>query len=85
MTNKDLSELTDQELLAQAKEMKSAAIMHAVIIGFLMGIVIYSVATNSWGFLTLIPLYLAFRVFHKPENNKRHEAVKELIKERKLS
>jgi hypothetical protein len=85
MTNKDLLELTDQELLAEAKKMKSAAITHAVIIGCLFGIVIYSVVAGSWGFLTLIPLYLAFRVFHKPENNKRHEAVKEMIKERQLS
>jgi hypothetical protein len=85
MTSNELSALTDQELLAEAKKMKSAAIMHATIIGFLMGIVIYSVGTGSWGFLTLIPIYLAFRVFHKPENNKRHEAVKELVKERNLA
>lgn len=85
MTSNELSALTDQELLAEAKKLKSNAIINAVLIGVMIGVVIYSVAKNTWGFLTLIPLFLAFKVFHKPENNKRHEAVKELIKERKSS
>lgn len=34
----------------------------AFFIGFLIGIVVYSVAVNSWGVLTLIPLYLAYKL-----------------------
>lgn len=84
MTNKELSELTDQELLAEAKKMNSSAIINATLIGATLGVIIYSVVKNTWGFFTLIPLYLIFKVFHNAEDNKRHKALKELIKERKL-
>lgn len=81
MKHKELSALTDQELLAEAKKMKSASVMNATLIGLMIGVVIYSVVKNSVGFFTLIPLFLAFKVFHKPENNKE---LKELLKERNL-
>jgi hypothetical protein len=84
MTQKDLSELTDQELLAEAKKMKSSAIINAALIGATFGVIVYSVVKNTWGFFTLIPLFLIFKVFHNPENNRRHLALKELIKERNL-
>mgnify|MGYP001413902220 CR=1 FL=1 len=58
MENRELSQLTDQELLAEAKKMKSNSIMNAVFIGFLVGIVIYSLLKNTFGFLTLIPYFL---------------------------
>ena len=32
----------------------------ALFIGFLIGIVVYSVAVNTWGVLTLIPLFLVY-------------------------
>lgn len=85
MQQKELAEMTDQELLEEAKKVKSSSITHAVIIGFLAGIVIFSVATNSWGFFTLIPLYFIFRVFINNENNKRNKALMELLKERNLA
>lgn len=81
MTEQELSTLTDEELLREAKKMKSDAIVHAVLIGFMIGVVIYGVAKNNLGLLTLIPLYLAFKVFHKPERNK---ALKKVLKERNL-
>ena len=84
MKQKELSELTDQELLEEAKKMKSSAIMHAALIGLMIGVVIYGVAKNNLGFFALIPLYFAFKFFHNPENNKRYEAVKQLLKERNL-
>ncbi len=81
MTQKELSELTDQELLDEAKKMKSTSITNAVLIGFMIGIVIYSVVKNSLGFFTLIPLYFIYKVFNKSKDNK---ALEELLKERKL-
>lgn len=59
MKDKKLSELTDQELLNEAKKVKSTSITNAVLIGFLIGIVFYSIMKNSLGFLTLIPLFFA--------------------------
>ena len=41
MKQKELSELTDQELLEEAKKIKSSAIMHAALIGLMIGVVIY--------------------------------------------
>ncbi|WP_378178019.1 FUSC family protein [Aquimarina sp. SS2-1] len=78
---KKLSELTDQELLDEARKMKSSSIINAVLIGFMIGIIVYSVINNTVGFFTLIPLFFIFKVFHKPKRNKE---LKKLLKERKL-
>jgi len=64
--------------------MKSDSIISATLIGFMIGVVIYSVVKNSVGFFTLIPLYFAFRVFHKPENNRMNKELVQLLKERNL-
>ncbi|MBR9922809.1 MAG: FUSC family protein [Bacteroidetes bacterium] len=82
MKQEELSALSDEELLERAKKMKSASIINAVLIGFMIGIVIYSLVKNTFGFLMLIPLYLAFRVFHNPQKDK---ALKEVLKARNLS
>ena len=83
MNQKELSELTDKELLDEAKELKSFSITNALIIGFLMGIVFYSFAKNTWGMLTLIPLYFVYKIINDPKN-KRYEALEKLLKERNL-
>jgi hypothetical protein len=49
----------------------------------LIGIIIYSVVENSWGLLTLIPLYLIHKFANDPKN-KRLEEIEELIKEREI-
>jgi hypothetical protein len=67
MEQKALADLTDQELLAEAKKMKWASIQYAFIIGFLIGIVVFSVAKNSVGWFTLIPLYFAYRLVKNPD------------------
>lgn len=79
---KKLSELTDQELLQAAKKMKSTAIMNAVLIGFLIGIVIYSTVKNTLGFFTLIPLIFAYKLINNSKHNT--EELKNLLKERNL-
>jgi hypothetical protein len=82
MMQKELSQLTDEELIKEAKKIKSNTIINAVLIGFLMGIVFYSFVKNSWGFLTLIPLYFAYKL----ANNSKHNTIEleTLLKERKL-
>ncbi len=83
MTNKDISGLTDQELLEEAKKMRSFSITHAFFIGFLIGIIVFSIVKNSWGMLTLIPLYLIYRLVNDPKN-KRYQELDKILKERKL-
>jgi hypothetical protein len=82
MNQKELSELTDQELLAEAKKMKSSSIAHAFVIGLMIGVVVYSIVKNTWGFFTLIPLFFIYRLI---ENSNNNEELKKLLKERKLN
>jgi hypothetical protein len=71
MSEKKLSALTDEELLQAAKKKKSASITNAVLIGVLIGIVFYSVMKNSFGFLTLIPLFLAYKLINNSKYDNR--------------
>jgi ABC-type phosphate transport system permease subunit len=73
MKQEERPELTEQELLDKAKKIKSTSIMHAVLIGFLIGIIIYSILVNSIGFLTLIPLFFIYKVLNKSKDNKALE------------
>lgn len=82
MNQKELSELTNEELLQEAKKRKSASIMNALLIGFLAGVIVYSVAKNSFGFLTLIPLYFIYKLI----NNSKYKSqeLEDLLRERNL-
>lgn len=82
MNRKELSELTDQELLQEAKKMKSASILNAALIGFLIGVVFYSVVKSTWGLVTLIPLYLIYKLMNKSGYNKQE--LERVLKERNL-
>ncbi len=82
MEPRDLTELTDEELLKEAKKKKSAFITNAVFIGFLFGIVLYSIFNNTWGFFTLIPLFIAYKLINKSKHDNKELEV--LLKERGL-
>lgn len=81
MTEKDLSLLTDQDLLEEAKKKNSSNLINALLIGFLIGIILYSAVKNTLGFLTLIPLYFIYKMVNKPNN---HQELERLLKERGL-
>lgn len=83
MAEKELSVLTDKELLDESKKMKSFSLTNALLIGFLAGIVLYSVAQNTWGFLTLIPLYFIHKFVNDPKKI-RMTVLDKLLKERNL-
>lgn len=59
MTQKKISELTDEELLSEAKKMKSTSTVNALLIGVMIGVIIYSILKSTVGFFTLIPLFFA--------------------------
>jgi hypothetical protein len=82
MKSKPLTELTDEELLQEAKKMKSASILNAVLIGFLAGVIVFSIAKNTWGFLTLIPLVFAYKLINN--SNYKTKELERLLKERNL-
>ena len=82
MEQKKLTELTDQELLQEAKKRKSTSITNAVLIGFLIGIVFYSVMKNSYGFFTLIPLFFAYKLINNSKYDNKE--LEDLLRERNL-
>lgn len=81
MNQKELSQLTDKELLEATKNNKPSPLIDAFFIGFLAGIVIFSVFANSWGLVTLIPLFLIYVFLKKP---KKYEALKKELEHRNL-
>jgi len=82
MEEKKPSQLTDQELLQEAKKLKSASIINAFLIGFLIGIVFYSVAKNSLGFFSLLPLFFAYKLINNSKYNAKD--LENILKERNL-
>jgi hypothetical protein len=83
MNQKELSALTDDELFEEAKKLKSFSITNAFLIGFLFGIVVYSLIKSTFGFLMLIPLYLVHKLVNDPKA-KQKEAIDKLLQERNL-
>ncbi|SOE20113.1 hypothetical protein SAMN06298216_0612 [Spirosomataceae bacterium TFI 002] len=81
MTEKELSGLTDDELFVEAKKMNSTNIINALLIGFVIGVIIYSVVKNTVGFFTLIPLFIIYKLVNGSKNN---AALKKILKERNL-
>ena len=81
MAQKDVSELTDQQLLDKGRKMKLASIANAFVIGFMFGVVVYSLWKNTWGLVTLIPLFIIYKLTRNSGDDKK---LKKLLKERNL-
>lgn len=71
MEQKKITELTNEELLIEAKKMKSTMILNAVLIGFLIGVMVYSITKNGLGFLTLILLFVAYKLINRSNYDKK--------------
>jgi hypothetical protein len=80
---KVLSNLSDEEVLQELKKLKSFSLTSAFAVGLMVGIIVYSVAKNTWGLLTLIPIYFIHSLINAPKN-KRLEQLKKIAKERNL-
>lgn len=81
MNKEKLADLTNQELLEEAKKTKPSPIIDAVFIGILIGIIMYSIVQNTWGLVTLVPLFLIYQILKKSKKNKELE---KLMKDRNL-
>lgn len=79
-----LEELSNEELLQETKKMKSAAMLNAVLVGIMIGIIIFSILKNTIGFFTLIPLYFAYKLINGSKDSIDNKALKEILKERNL-
>lgn len=75
-------ELTDEQLLEEAKRSKKNRLYDATIVGLLIGIAIYSSVKNGFGLLTFLPLvYIPIA----GKNNAKNREVEKLLKERNLT
>ena len=81
----EFTSMTDEELLAEAKKMRSNAVLNAFLIGFAVGVFVYGIAVNGFGFLGLIPLYLAYRIANNPDSKARQDALKATLRARNLN
>lgn len=79
---KELNELSDQELLEKNKKAKSGKITNAVILGFLIGISVYSTVKNGLGIFTFLPVLFAF--FADNVWKKNNQALERELKSRNL-
>ncbi len=90
MEKSELSQLSDEELLIKKKELKKSKTLHATLIGFLAGVLIFG--TVAWllsperriGFFIpmLIPIVMIYRML---KNSKKNRALEEVLKERQLN
>ncbi len=86
----ELYKLTDEELLVKKKKLNNSRILHATIIGFLFGILIFGFV--SWGLSSekrlgffipmLIPILFIYRMMKSKKKNKDLE---EVLRERQLN
>lgn len=82
MNEKELNKLTDQELLEKKKKSKSDKIINAVLIGFLVGVAVYSSVNHGIGFFTFFPLF--FAGFVGIQWNKRNQELEKELESRNL-
>lgn len=67
--NKDYSKSAVPELLAEEKKIKRMEITSAVMVGFLVGVMVYGVAKNGFGFIYIfIPLLLIAGIAKNSQN-----------------
>ncbi len=71
--NKDYSKMAPEALRTEEKKIKKMEITSAVIIGFLMGVIIYGVAKNGIGLIYIfIPLLLITGMVRHSQKLKRN-------------
>lgn len=81
LTQTELTALTDDELLAEAKKSKSARTLNAALFGFMIGIAVFSTVKNGVGFFTFTPVIFGFLAFN---NAKEVKALKAELQARNL-
>jgi uncharacterized membrane protein YfcA len=83
MEQNKLEELTNEELVKEAKKLKSTNIIDATLIGILVGILIYSITAGNFSFFFgFILLYGVYKIATKKKSKK--EEIESLLKERNL-
>ncbi|WP_313504734.1 FUSC family protein [Kaistella carnis] len=82
MIQKELSELTNEELLLEGKRIKSGNIVNAVLFGVMIGVSTWSTVKYGLGIITFFPLLFIQMLL---KNNARKKAFETELKNRNLS
>lgn len=57
-------------MAVETKTTKLSPITNALFIGFMFGIIFYSISKNNWGLFTLIPLFFAYKLIKNAKLNR---------------
>ena len=82
MSQKELSKLTNEDLLLEGKKIKSGNIMNAVLFGVMIGVATWSTVKYGLGIITFFPLLFIQMLL---KNNARRKAFENELKERNLT
>lgn len=64
------SDVTRQKPSVEIRVNRTEKIINAILIGFMIGIIFYSIVNKSAGVLTLIPVFIALKLFSDSKKNK---------------
>jgi hypothetical protein len=81
MENKEFADLTNEELLKEKKKIQYNKIVNASLIGFCVGIFIYSAVKNGFGLFAFFPLLLTYPFF---KNVKKIKVLAEELNSRNI-
>lgn len=71
LDNKEYSKLALEDLLKEEKKLKKQETLSAVLIGILVGVLVYGVANKGIGFLHIfLPLLLMSGIYKNSQNHK---------------
>lgn len=76
MNSKVLTEMSVDELSKKLKSLKNSKITEAALIGFTLGVVVYSVVNHGVTFPSLFPLVIMYLVYR---NSKNTEALRKEV------
>ena len=82
MIQKELSELTNEDLLLEGKKIKSTNIVNAVLFGVMIGVATWSTVKYGLGIITFFPVLFIQMLL---KNNARKKAFEKELKERNLT
>lgn len=80
MNPETLNGLSDSELEQKIRNLKTNKLVDATLVGVTVGIALYNVVKNGFGFFTFFPVILGYMIVRNSSNNKilENELHKEL-------
>lgn len=81
MSESELKELSNDELLTKEKKARTYYLINAGLIGAFIGVAIYSAIKNGWGFFTFFPLFFVFLLVKSGQD---YKGIEREVKQRNL-